>query len=126
MKKIMILVLLFCVVTLFSDIHGEFEAGRAIEEEVVFAKVTIEYDFEFDESILKFYGSWLSWFQCTGQIFFFTPYQIIYSVGAEYKLNNLFFDVSHFCNHPVYSGYGVLEDLKRGENMTTISAGITW
>ena len=127
MKRFLIVIVFFMITAmLFADIHGEVKAGKAIEQDIIFAEITIEYDFEFEKSILSLYASWLSWFQCTDQFMFFAPYQIIYSVGTEYGINNMFIDVNHFCNHPVYSGYGILEDLKRGENLTTISAGIKW
>ncbi len=126
MKKTIVLILLFCAITLFADIHGEVKAGKALEIDAGFTEITIQYDFEFDKSILTFSGSWLTWFQFTDKIILFAPFQDIYSVGAEYKINNMFFNINHFCNHPVYSGYGILEDLKRGENLTTISAGIKW
>ncbi len=126
MKNIIILILLVCATSLFAEIHGEIKAGTAIEIDAGFTEITIQYDFEFDKSILILYGSWLTWFQFTDKLILFAPFQDIYSVGAEYKIGNMFFGVNHFCNHPVYSGYGILEDLKRGENLTTISAGITW
>lgn len=121
-----ILILLFIATGLFADIHGEVKAGKAIEIEAGFTELTIQYDFIFDNSILIFYGSWLTWFQFTDKLILFAPFQDIYSVGTEYKVKNILFSIDHFCNHPVYSGYGILEDLKRGENLTTISAGITW
>ncbi len=126
MKNIVILILMFCVVILFADIHGEIKVGKAIEINAGFAEITIEYEFEFDKSTLILYGSWLTWFQFTNAIILFAPFQDIYSIGVEYKIKNIAFGVSHFCNHPVYSGYGILEDLKRGENLTTITTGITW
>ena len=126
MKKTIVLILLFCAIFLYADIHGEIEAGKALEIDAGFTEITIQYDFEFDKSELILSGSWLTWFQFTDYIIAFAPFQDIYSVGIEYKISNMFFSIDRFCNHPVYSGYGVLEDLKRGENLTTISAGITW
>ena len=126
MKKIILLVLLFCALSLHADIHGEIKAGKAMEINAGFVEITIQYDFDFDKSELILFGSWLTWFQFTDAIILFAPFQDIYSVGIEYKISNIFFSVEHFCNHPVYSGYGMLEDLKRGENLTTIEAGVTW
>ncbi len=126
MKKTIVLILMFCAIPLFTDIHGEVKAGKAIEIDAGFTEITVEYDFEFDKSVLILSGSWLTWFQFTDHIILFAPFQDIYSVGAEYKISNVFFSIEHFCNHPVYSGYGTLEDLKRGENLTTIEAGVRW
>ena len=126
MKKITALILMFCALSLFADIHGEVKAGKALEIDAGFTEITIQYDFEFDKSELILSGSWLTWFQFTDYIIAFAPFQDIYSVGIEYKISNMLFSIDRFCNHPVYSGYGILEDLKRGENLTTISAGITW
>jgi len=126
MKIVMVLILLFCAVFLCADIHGEVRVGKAIEIDAGFTEITIQYNFDFDNSELILFGSWLTWFQFTDYVILFAPFQDIYSVGAEYRISNVFFAVEHFCNHPVYSGYGVLEDLKRGENLTTIEAGITW
>jgi len=126
MKKIIILIFLLSPFLLFADIHGEIKAGKAIEIDAGFTEIMIEYDFEFDKSIFILSVGWLTWFQFTNKIILFAPFQDIYSVGAEYKISNMSFSIDHFCNHPVYSGYGILEDLKRGENLTTISAGITW
>ena len=126
MKNIIILVLMFCATFLFTDIHGEIKTGIAINKEVGFTEIIIQYDFEFDKSILNIYGGWLTWFQFREKLIPFAPYQDIYSIGIEYRINDMFFDINRFCNHPVYSGYGRLEDLKRSESLTTISAGITW
>jgi len=126
MKNIIILILLFCALSLCADIHGEIKLGAAVEIQAGYTEILIQYDFEFEKSILTFYGSWLTWFQFTEAIIVFAPFQDIYSVGAEYRINNMYFGIDHFCNHPVYSGYGILEDLRRGENLTTVSAGITW
>ena len=126
MKKAIVLILLLCAMRIFSDIHGEVKVGKAIEIDAGFAEITIQYDFAFDNSELILFGSWLTWFQFTDYVILFAPFQDIYSAGVEYKISNMFFSIEHFCNHPVYSGYGVLEDLKRGENLTTIEAGITW
>ena len=124
--KSMIFVFMLCAISLFADIHGEVKAGKALEIDAGFTEITVQYDFEFDKSRLILFGSWLTWFQFTDYIIFFAPFQDIYLAGIEYKISNMFFSVEHFCNHPVYSGYGELEDLKRGESLTTISAGITW
>ncbi len=126
MKKTIVLILMFCSLSLFADIHGEVKAGKALEIDAGFTEITIEYDFDFGKSELILFGSWLTWFQFTDHIILFAPFQDIYSVGAEYKISNVFFSIEHFCNHPVYSGYGTLEDLKRGENLTTIEAGVRW
>ncbi len=126
MDKIILIILIFCTSFLYADIHGEIKIGTAIEIGAGYTECIIKYDFEFNKSILTFYGSWLTWFQFTEGIIFFAPFQDIYSTGVEYQINNIILSVEHFCNHPVYSGYGILEDLKRGENLTTISAGITW
>ena len=124
--KSMIFVFMLCAISLFADIHGEIKAGKALEIEAGFTEITVQYDFEFDKSQLILFGSWLTWFQFTDHIILFAPFQDIYSVGVEYKISNMFFSIEHFCNHPVYSGYGTLEDLKRGENLTTIEAGVRW
>ncbi len=124
--KSMTFVFMLCAISLFADIHGEVKVGKALEIDAGFTEITIQYDVDFGKSELILFGSWLTWFQFTDHIILFAPFQDIYSVGMEYKIFNIFFSIDHFCNHPVYSGYGELEDLKRGENLTTISAGITW
>jgi len=126
MKIVMVLILLFCAVFLCADIHGEVRVGKAIEVDAGFTEIIIQYDFDFGNSELILFGGWLTWFQFTDYIILFAPFQDIYSAGIEYKINDMIFSIDHFCNHPVYSGYGELEDLKRGESLTTISAGITW
>ena len=126
MKRVIILILMFCPILLYADIHGELKVGKALEIEAGFTEISIQYDFDFDKSELILFGSWLTWFQFTDYIIPFAPFQDIYSAGIEYRIYSMVFSIEHFCNHPVYSGYGTLEDLKRGENLTTIEAGVRW
>ncbi len=105
------------------ETHGEFRAGHDVEKtSVAFTLIRLEVT----QAPVTLYGSvrtWF-WFDFPGG----RPFRNIYDVGARVDWKNLFLDVNHFCNHPVYSEMKRYEWLNNiwGETITTVSIGVRW
>ena len=104
------------------ETHGEFRVGHDADSANAFTYVRLELV----QAPVTLYGSWRTWFEFdppTGH-----PFRDIYTVGAEIAWSNLFLDVNHFCNHPVWSF--ALKDRWQSnvwsEAITTVSVGVRW
>ena len=104
------------------DIHGEFQVGSSVEEPVAFTYIRLEVI----QSPVTLYGSWRTWFELDLPSGY--PFRDIYEAGLRIDWSNLFLDVNHFCNHPVWSqgDYSEWLNNKWGETITTISVGVRW
>ncbi len=106
------------------ETHGEFRVGSDVSSANSFTYVLLE----FVQGPVTLYGSWRTWFEFDLDYASGYPFRDIYTVGVRLDWRNLFLDVNHFCNHPVYSP--ALEDRWQsnvwGETMTTISVGVRW
>ncbi len=104
------------------ETHGEFRVGRDVESPLAFTYILIEVT----QAPVTLYGSWRTWFEFDPPSGY--PFRDIYTVGAEIVRGIVFFNIEHFCNHPVYSP--ALEDRWQsniwGETITTISIGVRW
>ncbi len=121
MKWIWILLLLTSPLGALET-HGEFRVGHDVDSLNAFTYVRIELV----QAPMTLYGSWRTWFEFdfpTGH-----PFRDIYTVGLRLDWRNLFLDVNHFCNHPVYSV--ALADRWQSnvwsEAITTVSIGVRW
>ena len=129
MKKIMILILMICTVSLFAEINGKLEIGNVIKpgliiSDIAYTEIEIEYLFNWIID-LSFYGGWLTWFEHQDGKIAKAPFQDIYTIGGEISKGNIYIGIEHFCSHPVISGSKYI-DVNRRDGMTAIKAGITW
>lgn len=118
-----IIVLLFCCASTFAiEPHGEFHVGVEPESNNAYTYVLLE----FVQGPVMLYGSWRTWFEFNFPSAY--PFRDIYTVGARVNWNNVFLDIQHFCNHPVWSRQERKEWLnnKWSETITTVSVGVRW
>ncbi len=128
-KIFLIIILFLCFPTLIfsGELHGDFKIGKSLEFDIAFAAINISYEIEFSIMKLMIYGGWLTWFELTDSFLSNKPFRDIYSVGSRLYIYNLFIDINHFCNHPVFSGFGTTWNKNIwGENLSTVSIGIEW
>jgi len=113
-----IMLLLILPTMLYAvDVGGEFKVGHDLDD-LAFTFIQLEIT----QLPVTLYGSWRTWFEVDDMAGY--PFRDIYTVGIEVVWDNLFIDVSHFCNHPVVSR--TWRDSTWGEVMTTVSVGVRW
>ncbi len=122
MKKILLILLLTAAPVVALETHGQFQAGRSVEDSTAFTYLQIEIV----QSIVTLYGGIRTWFWL--DLPAARPFRNIYDIGARLSIGSLFLDLNHFCNHPVWSEMERYEwySQKWGETITTISVGVRW
>ena len=102
------------------EVHGEFQAGYSPQDELSFTEIRLE----FVQGPVTLYGGWQTWFDL--DLPRAIPYRDIYDVGARIDWRDLFLDINHACDHPVWSGQKDWLSQKWVDVTTTISLGVRW
>lgn len=103
----------------FSEIKGFIESGKDISDNVFYSEMQIGYNYKW----FYLYGNQITWFEFnnnSGQ-----PFRDIYTIGFDFKFENIIFNIQHFCSHQVVSEREQnhrYNDIPLGGQMTKISA----
>ncbi len=136
MKSLLIpILLLYMTGSVSGDVGGSFKVGTdvvpiydsstPISDKGVYTKLTLKYDFGMiiDHSI---HGGWET-YSIANTLFDHRPYRNVYWVGYKVMMGSTFIDLSHYCDHPVYSNMGRWNaDDHRIVEGTVLSVGIDW
>ncbi len=123
MVRLSVLILFLSLSTAANaiEVHGEFHAGYSPQKELSFTEIRIEFVML---SVVTLYGGWQTWFDL--DLPRAIPYRDIYDVGARIDWRDLFLDINHACDHPVWSGQQDWLSQKWVDVTTTISLGVRW
>ena len=129
MKKLIWLVVFMFVVTMgiAVEFHGNVELGYIPEVDSFEAELEVYY-LPWEWLNLRVGVNILMLKSDNGLLF--NPYRDTYSIGAMINFTeNIYFDLSHLCAHPVYSNtWGTLKywDDSFAGNKTKIAIGLKW
>ena len=130
MKAKMLIIMLLVIllpVSLYAEIHGRFEVGNVIENEWAYAEIELQWWVGKGSLKNELYGGWQTWFvphDLCG-----APFKDVYFLGNRIHLRKFYFEIEHFCNHPVYSYYNRYwwtENVSNRGDLTTVSIGVKW
>ena len=124
---IIILLVILLPISLYAEIHGVLEVGKAIENKWAYAEIELQWWVGKGSLKNELYGGWQTWFVFGG--FNNYPFKDIYFFGDRIHFKNLYFEIERFCNHPVHSRYNKDwwgEIMSTQSYLTTISMGVQW
>ena len=124
-----ICLLLIITFPVSADIHGSFEIGKDLDEDIAVAAIDLSVDIQIWQLVWTIYGGWDTWFFINWEsIIGQGPFRDIYEIGTRIQWKFIYIDWNYFCNHAVYSATSAKKwnDLRWGDYRNVVSVGIKW
>ncbi len=129
MKKLLIVLFMFCVLFSYSDIYGNADIGKNLDKEWYFTNINVGGVFDIWEVENDIYAGVKTFFTIKDFPWVDSMLRSIYTIGYQLNYSIFYFAIKYFCSHPTISNYYEHRRLNNelwDSSGTDIKIGVRW